>query len=153
MKNSKQQLLETAKELMGVLGAIEGILENYEGIEGNKNYVKYCRNKSKESRNDEESLNQMLEDTYNSDMSKRKGINIATLIHIIERQFTLLDDIDTAGDMFKPKWCNITKVVEQLHRLRWVYCTLNLPCANSSDSISVNGEPYKIEHRVILNLD
>ena len=62
--------------------------------------------------------------TYNSvvtlifavDLSQRKGINIAVLIRVIEKVFKLLDDIDTASDIFKPKWCKITQVVEKLQR-------------------------------------
>ena len=47
MKNSKEQMLYSAKKMREILASIEGILDGYEGIEGNKSYVSYCLKKAK----------------------------------------------------------------------------------------------------------
>lgn len=151
MKNSKDQLLYSADKMRDVLCSIEDILEGYEGIEGNSNYVKYCYKKAQEAHSVDDDLNKMLEDTYAVDLSQRRGINIATLIHLIEKMFKLLDDIDTASDMFKPKWCKITQVVEKLQRLRWIYCTVE-STKNENGDMVINGECFKKEDRIILAL-
>jgi len=150
MKNDKHKLLSTARELRGTLQTIEDLLSNYTGIEGNENYVKYCRNKASDAHEDDAILNQLYDDTYNVDMEKRKGINIAPLIKIIEKQFKLLDDIDTAGDMFKPKWCKITKAVEQMHRLRWLVCYVEQDNKDENGVMILNGNCYIKEERVGL---
>jgi len=93
----------------------------------------------------------MIEDTYAVDLSQRKGINIATLSHTIEYMFKLLDDIDTASDIFKPKWCKFTKVISHLDQLRWVYCTIESERNENGDMI-VNGECFKKEDRIVLSL-
>jgi hypothetical protein len=149
--NNKHEMLYAANKLRDVLSSIEDILEGYEGIEGNKNYVKYCLNKSKEAHIIDDDLVKMIEDTYAIDITQRKGINITTLIHIIEKMFKLLDDIDTASDMFKPKWCKISKVVSELQGLRWMYCTVNTE-RNENDEMIINGEPFKKENRIVLSL-
>ena len=149
--NSKDQMLYSANKLRDVLCSIEDILEGYDGIEGNKNYVKYCLNKAKEAHRIDNDLVKMIEDTYAVDLTQRKGINIATLIQIIKTQFKLLDDIDTASDMFKPTWCKITSVVNQLQKLRWIYCTVESERNENGDMV-INGEGFKKEDRIILSL-
>lgn len=151
MKNSKNQILYTANKLRDVLSSIEDILEGYEGIEGNKNYVRYCYNKAKEAHTIDDELVKMIEDTYNVDMSQRKGINIATLMRILEFMFKLLDDIDTASDMFKPKWCKFTQAVSLLQQLRWVYCRVETERNENGDMV-INGETFKKEDRVLLSI-
>ena len=151
MKNDKHKLLSTARELRGTLQAIEDLLSGYAGIEGNENYVKYCRNKANEAHKDDADLKQLYDDTYNVDMTKRKAINVAPLYKIVERQFKLLDDIDTAGDMFKPKWCKFTKSVEQMHRLRWLVAYVEGDNKNDEGLIEVNGNCFKKEERTVLN--
>jgi hypothetical protein len=147
--NNKFKLLETAKDLRGVLKTIENLLIDYPGVKGNENYVKYCLKKASAVNVLDEKLNELLESTYATDTSKRKGINVAILIKIIEAYFIALDDIDTAGDMFKPKYCKITSAVENLHRLRWLYCGISDETNN--ETMMVNGDCYKKENRVILN--
>lgn len=149
--NSKDQMLYSASKLRDVLSSIEDILEGYEGIEGNKNYVRYCYNKSKEAHIIDNELVKMIEDTYHTDIMQRKGINIAVLDNIIKHMFKLLDDIDTASDMFKPKWCKITSVVSQLQQLRWIYCTVETEKNENGDMV-INGECFKKEDRIILSL-
>ncbi|GIV43928.1 MAG: hypothetical protein KatS3mg035_1051 [Bacteroidia bacterium] len=151
MKNSKDQMLYSANKLRDVLSSIEDILEGYEGIEGNKNYVKYCLNKAKEAHKIDDDLVKMIEDTYAVDLTQRKGINIAVLIRVIETLFKLLDDIDTASDMFKPTWCKITSVVSHLQQLRWIYCSVESEKNNNGDMI-INGECFKKEDRIVLSL-
>ncbi len=151
MKNSKNQMLYSAEKLRDVLSSIEDILEGYDGIKGNTNYVKYCYKKAQEVHEIDDDLTKMLQDTYAVDLSQRKGINIAVLIRIIEKMFKLLDDIDTASDMFKPKWCKITQVVEKLQRLRWIYCAVENE-RNDNGEMTVNGECFRKEHRIILTL-
>ena len=147
----KNQMLYTANQLRDVLSSIEDILEGYEGIDGNKNYVKYCYNKAKEAHTIDDELVKMIEDTYSVDVTQRRGINIHTLITIIEKQFKLLDDIDTASDMFKPKWCKITSVVSHLQQLRWIYCAIKTEKDENGNMI-VNGECFKKEDRILLQL-
>lgn len=147
----KDKMLYSANKLRDVLSSIEDIFEGYEGIEGNKNYVRYCYNKAKEAHTIDDELVKMIEDTYNSDMSQRKGINIAVLIRILEFMFKLLDDIDTASDMFKPKWCKITSVVSHLQQLRWIYCTVETERNENGDMI-INGETFKKEDRILLQI-
>lgn len=151
MKNSKDQMLYSANKLRDVLSSIEDILEGYDGIEGNKNYVKYCLNKAKEAHKIDDDLVKMIEDTYAVDLTQRRGINIAVLIRVIETLFKLLDDIDTASDMFKPTWCKITSVVSHLQQLRRIYCTVESERNENGDMI-INGECFKKEDRIILSL-
>ena len=151
MKNSKDQMLYSANKLRDVLSSIEDILEGYEGIEGNKNYVKYCLNKAKEAHKIDDDLVKMIEDTYAVDLTQRRGINIAVLIQVIETLFKLLDDIDTASDMFKPTWCKITSVISHLQQLRWVYCTVESE-RNEKGNMVINGECFKKEDRIILDI-
>lgn len=151
MKNSKDQMLYSANKLRDVLSSIEDILEGYEGIEGNKNYVKYCLNKAKEAHKIDDDLVKMIEDTYAVDLTQRRGINIAVLIRVIETLFKLLDDIDTASDMFKPTWCKITSVVSHLQQLRWIYCSVESE-KNDNDDMIINGECFKKENRIVLSL-
>ncbi len=151
MKNSKDQMLYSANKLRDVLSSIEDILEGYEGIEGNKNYVKYCLNKAKEAHKIDDDLVKMIEDTYAVDLTQRRGINIAVLIRVIETLFKLLDDIDTASDMFKPTWCKITSVVSHLQQLRWIYCSVESEKNDNGDMI-INGECFKKEDRIVLSL-
>ena len=54
----------------------------------------------------------------------------------------LLDDIDTASDMFKPKWCKYTQPVNQLQQLRWLYCTSETE-KDKSGNMVINGECFK----------
>lgn len=147
----KNQMLYSANQLRDVLSSIEDILEGYEGIDGNKNYVKYCYNKAKEAHTIDDELVKMIEDTYSVDVTQRRGINIHTLITIIKKQFKLLDDIDTASDMFKPKWCKMTSVVSHLQQLRWIYCTIETEKDENGNMI-VNGECFKKEDRILLQL-
>lgn len=150
--NNKHEMLYAAGKLRGVLSSIEDILEGYEGIEGNKNYVKYCYNRAREAHTVDDDLVKMIEDTYAVDITQRKGINIATLLHIIKKMFKLLDDIDTASDMFKPKWCKISKVVSELQGLRWRYCKVDTVRNENGDMI-VNGEDSTKENRIVLTLN
>jgi hypothetical protein len=152
MKSDKHKMLYAANKLRDVLSSIEDILEGYEGIEGNKNYVKYCLNKSKEAHTVDGDLVKMIEDTYAVDTTQRRGINIATLVHIIEKMFRLLDDIDTASDIFKPTWCKISKVVSELQGIRWRYCIVNTERNENGDMI-VNGEGFTKENRIVLILN
>jgi hypothetical protein len=94
----------------------------------------------------------MIEDTYAVDTTQRRGINIATLVHIIEKMFRLLDDIDTASDIFKPTWCKISKVVSELQGIRWRYCIVNTERNENGDMI-VNGEGFTKENRIVLILN
>lgn len=151
MKNDKYKLLATARELRGILKTIEDLLDGYDGIEGNENYVKYCRNKAKQANEDDTTLKQLYDDTYNVDMAKRKAINVAPLYKIVEKQFKLLDDIDTAGDMFKPKWCKFTKALEQMHRLRWLVCFVEGDNKDENGLMNVNGNCFRKEERTVLN--
>ena len=151
MKNSKDQMLYSANKLRDVLSSIEDILEGYEGIEGKKNYVKYCLNKAKEAHKIDDDLVKMIEDTYAVDLTQRRGINIAVLIRVIETLFKLLDDIDTASDIFKPTWCKITSVVSHLQQLRWIYCVVESERNDNGDMI-INGECFKKEDRIVLSL-
>lgn len=151
MKNSKDQMLYSANKLREVLSSIEDILEGYDGIYENKNYVKYCLNKAKEAHKIDDDLVKMIEDTYAVDLTKRRGINIAVLIRVIETLFKLLDDIDTASDMFKPTWCKITSVVSHLQQLRWIYCSVESEKNDNGDMI-INGECFKKEDRIVLSL-
>ena len=151
MRNSKEQMIYVADKLRDLLDSIENILEGYDGIEGNKSYVKYCYKKAAEVHNIDDELNEMIERTYAVDLSQRKGINIARLISIIKTQFMLLDDIDTASDMFKPTWCKITSVVSHLQQLRWIYCSVESEKNDNGDMI-INGECFKKEDRIILSL-
>ena len=151
MKNSKDQMLYSANKLSDVISSIEDILEGYEGIEGNENYVKYCLNKAKEAHKIDDDLVKMIEDTYAVDLTQRRGINIAVLIRVIETLFKLLDDIDTASDMFKPTWCKITSVVSHLQQLRWIYCAVESERNENGDMI-INGECFKKEDRIVLSL-
>ncbi len=149
--NNKHEMLYVADKLRDVLCSIEDILEGYEGIEGNKNYVEYCYNKAKEAHAVDDDLVKMIEDTYAIDTTQRRGINIATLVRIIDKMFRLLDDIDTASDMFKPKWCKISKVVIELQKLRWLYCTVNTVRNKNGDMI-INGEGFTKEKRIIIEI-
>ena len=151
MKNSKDQMLYSANKLRDVLSSIEDILEGYDGIDGNKNYVKYCLNKAKEAHKIDDDLVKMIEDTYTVDLTQRRGINIAVLIRVIETLFKLLDDIDTASDMFKPTWCKVTSVVSHLQKLRWIYCAVESERNDNLDMI-INGECFKKEDRIVLSL-
>jgi len=150
--NNKHEMLYAADRLRDILCSIENILEGYEGIEGNKNYVEYCYNKAKEAHAVDDDLVKMIEDTYAIDTTQRRGINIATLIHIIEKMFRLLDDIDTASDMFKPTWCKISKVVSKLQGLRWRYCIVDTE-RNANGDMVVNGEGFTKENRIIININ
>lgn len=118
---NKYQLINNAKSLRDVLKTIEDLLENYPGIPGNENYVKYCYKKAKAG--NETNLAEILDYTYNIDLTKRKEVSYIEIQAIINYLFCLLDAISSAGDIFKPKWCKITNAVEYLHRLRWLYCT------------------------------
>jgi len=151
MKNSKEQMLYSAKKMREILASIEGILDGYEGIDDNKSYVSYCLKKAKLANEDDSKLKQLYDDTFNADVNLRKGINIATLLQIIENYFKLLDDIDTASDMFKPTWCKVTSVVSKLDSLRWLYCTVESD-RNEEGSMIVNGDCFKKEERIILSL-
>lgn len=151
MKNDKIKMLNTANKLREILFTIEDLLVEYKGNEGNKNYVRYCLKKVEKSHDFDDELTKLFNDTFNINVSERKGINIATLVHIIEKQFKLLDDIDTAGDIFKPEWCKITKTVELLHRLRWLYCNVEGDNKDNDGVMNINGECYKKEDKVILN--
>jgi vesicle coat complex subunit len=149
--NDKHEMLYAANKLRDVLSCIEDLLEGYEGTEGNKNYVKYCFRKAKEAHTIDDDLVKMIEDTYAIDTTQRRGINIAILNRIIEKMFRLLDDIDTASDMFKPKWCKVTKAVSELQGLRWRYCTADT-VKNENGDMVINGEGFTKENRIILNI-
>jgi len=152
MKTNKHQLISAAKELSAVIVAIEKLLKHYKGVSGNENYIKYCFDAVSRFKTKHSILDQIIDDTYNVDMNKRKGINIAVLMRIINEQFKILDDIDTAGDMFKPKWCPISRVIEQLHRLRWLHCTVESN-SDSEGEMVVNGVCYRPESRVVLSFN
>ncbi len=154
MKNDKNKLLETAKEMRKTLKVIEDLLDGYSGIKdnkNNKNYVKYCLEKAKQANEEDVTLKQMYDDTYNVDMAKRKEINTESLYKITEKYFKLLDDIDTAGDMFKPKWCKITSAVEQMHRLRWLVAYVEGDNKNKEGVMGVNGNCFKKDERTALS--
>ena len=151
MRNTKHEMLYAANKLRDVLSSIEDLLEGYDGIEGNSNYVKYCYKKAQKAYEIDDDLNKMLEDTYAVDLSQRRGINIEVLIRVIEKMFKLLDDIDTASDMFKPKWCKFTQVVSHLQQLRWIYCTVESE-RNDSGEMVINGESFKKENRILITV-
>ena len=67
---------------------------------------------------------EVLTNAYDVDMNKRRVLDTVLIEKVIKSFFKILDDIDTAGDIFKPKWNNVTSAVEALHRLRWLYCTI-----------------------------
>lgn len=124
MTKEDKTLLATAIAFRQTLQCIQDLLFGYSGINGNKSYVLYCLKKSVEANEYDFILGQMNEDTFNADMSKRKEIDVEKLNLIARKLFKLLDDIDTAGDIFKPKWCKITAAVEQMHRVRWLNARL-----------------------------
>ena len=66
--------------------------------------------------------------------------------------FRLLDDIDTASDMFKPRWCKISKVVSELQGLRWRYCTVDTE-RNESGEMIINGEGFKKDNRILIDIN
>ena len=125
MEKNKIKLLNVSKDLRGVLKTIENLLNNYNGIDGNRNYVRYCMNKSMMANDDDATLKMFYHHTYNMDMSKRKDIDLLVLSQITQKHFKLLGDIDTASDIFKPKWCTLTSAVNELHRLRWLHGNVN----------------------------
>lgn len=115
---AREEWLEIADKLRFDIDLIYKLTNNYEG--DNENYVKYCNNKC-ESAN---KLNLKLDEILTS-VKNKKGINIKTLIDIIEGYITILDDIDTAGDMFKPKIDDLFKTIEFIHKLKWEYYYIN----------------------------
>ena len=125
------------------------MLDDYDGVEGNKNYVKYCRNKAMIANEDDSILVEMYSDTYNVDFNKRKEINLEILFNIIKKHFKLLDNINTASDIFKPKWCNITTAVNKIQKSRFMVATLE---NDFKDTVFVNNVCFKREDRVILDL-
>lgn len=145
MTKEDKTLLATAIAFRETLGCIENLLFGYPGIDGNKPYVKYCFNKAIEAINYDIELNQMNEDTFNADMSKRKEIDVEKLNTVARKLFKLLDDIDTAGDIFKPKWCKITAAVEQMHRLRWLNARLSGKTGDGLMALNENCHTDKIE--------
>jgi hypothetical protein len=124
MSQDKHALLNAAMNLRGTITTIGNLLEGYEGIEGNKRYVAYCKVQIAGADIDEKKLLELYELTYNEDIQKRKEIDLDDLIRVIINLFDLLDKIDTAGDIFKPKWCKFTSAVEQMHRLRWLVASV-----------------------------
>ena len=138
MEHDTHKLLSTAKDLREPLKVIENLLEDYDGIEGNEFYVKYCLKKARQANVFDGKLKEYYNDMYNTDTMKRKEIDADTLYGILGRLFKLLDDIDTAGDMFKPKWCKYTKAVEALHKLRWLYCYIERYNGNENGLMTVN---------------
>jgi hypothetical protein len=135
MSQDKHALLTAAINLRGTITTIGNLLDGYEGIEGNKRYVAYCKVQIAGAEYDEKKLLELYELTYNEDIQKRKEINIDDLIRIITNFFDLLDKIDTAGDIFKPKWCKFTSAVEQMHRLRWLVASVE------NDKVVINNKP------------
>lgn len=146
--NDKIKLLDTIKRLNYVLKTIENLLENYSGIDGNINYIKYCRNKAREA--NELNVPKILDTAYNIDLSKRENIDVELLYDIAKKQFKLLDDIDTASDVFKPKWCSISSAVSEMQGLRWLYCSVKYNPDDSNDLMVINGYPYTKDNRVVL---
>jgi hypothetical protein len=135
MSQDKHALLTAAMNLRGTITTIGDLLYGYEGIEGNKRYVAYCKVQVAGAETDGKKLLELYELTYNEDIQKRKEINLDDLIRIITNFFDLLDKIDTAGDIFKPKWCKFTSAVEQMHRLRWLVASVE------NDKVVINNKP------------
>jgi hypothetical protein len=135
MSQDKHALLNAAMNLRGTITTIGNLLEGYEGIEGNKRYVAYCKVQIAGADIDEKKLLELYELTYNEDIQKRKEIDLDDLIRVIINLFDLLDKIDTAGDIFKPKWCTFTSAVEQMHRLRWLVASVE------NDKVVINNKP------------
>ncbi len=117
----QRKMLDVAKNLREVIRSIRSLLDEYEGIEGNKGYVSYCLNKTKRATINDLLLKQFLEDAYAVPITDRKPVDLFSLANMIIRQWTILDDIDTASDIFKPIWCNITTAVNLLQKHRWLY--------------------------------
>jgi hypothetical protein len=147
MRNDKFKMLEVVDKLADVLSVIEDLTEDYVGK--NDIYLNYCHAKSKEIHIHDKNLSQLFDNTFNEEMSKRKGINIKTLLDIIIHQYKLLDDIDTASDIYKPNWNKITNTINQLCKLRWLYCLVEENSENST--LEFNGDYYSKENRVIFN--
>jgi hypothetical protein len=135
MNQDKHALLTAAINLHGTITTIGNLLDGYDGIDGNKRYVAYCKVQVAGAEIDGKKLLGLYELTYNEDIQKRKEINIDDLIRIITNFFDLLDKIDTAGDIFKPKWCKFTSAVEQMHRLRWLVASVE------NDKVVINNKP------------
>ncbi len=115
---AREQWLEIADKLRFDIDLIYKLTNNYEG--DNENYVKYVKNKCETANK----LNVKLDEILTS-IKNKKGINIKTLIDIIEGYITILDDIDTAGDMLKPKIDDLFKTIEFIHKLKWEYYYIN----------------------------
>jgi hypothetical protein len=135
MSQDKHALLNAAMNLRGTITTIGDLLEGYEGIEGNKRYVAYCKFQVAGAEIDGKKLLGLYDLTYNEDIQKRKEIDLDDLIRVIINLFDLLDKIDTAGDIFKPKWCKFTSAVEQMHRLRWLVASVE------NDKVVINNKP------------
>lgn len=138
-------------ELRDVLKSIEMILKNYNGIKGNEKYVSYCLKKAEEIKPFDEKIRELFDSVFHENKSKRRGINVAELNNIITKCYKLLDDIDTASDMFKPVWCTFSFAVANLSKLRWLYVYLKDDKEKNS-SITVGDNLYRIEERVGLYL-
>jgi hypothetical protein len=115
---AREEWLEIADKLRFDIDLIYKLTNNYSG--DNENYIKYVKNKCETANN----LNLKLDEILTS-IKNKKGINIKTLIDIIEGYIVILDDIDTAADMFKPKIDDLFKTIEFIHKLKWEYYTIN----------------------------
>ncbi len=137
------KLLSIAKDLRKALKTIEDLLQGYEGVNGNSNYVFYCWKRADEAANEDGYLKSICDSAYNTDVSKRwiNSEQVESLHIMIKTYFKLLDDIDTASDIFKPKWCKITSAVAELVNLRWLYCSVN-------GNIQYNGNCYTAKIKI-----
>ena len=140
MIGNTHKLLDILKNLRGILTSIEKITNN----DLDNNYMRYCHKQATTIKDDDEVVNNLFDSVYNIDVTKRKGVNLSTINNLIIKYFGLLDDIDTAGDMFKPKQTFEFTLINQLHSLRWLYCVLE----HQEGLITLNGEPYVKEFRV-----
>ncbi len=120
MRNSPVDIVHVANNLMNILSSIDNLLKGYEGIDGNKEYVAYCQEKCMESYDFAWDLFLITKD-----FSEGKGVNVHSLLMIIQREYRILDDIDSASDMFKPKWCRITILVNEIQKLKNIYCSFD----------------------------
>lgn len=79
--------------------------------------------------------------------------SIVLLTAEISRLFQLLDDIDTAGDMFKPEKTNYFRCVEKKHRERFDGITSTDGCTLSIKGEPVNPDPVAVRFAELVIAD
>lgn len=147
--NNKIKILSAAFELRGVLSTIENLLKDY-NVDGNGNYCSYCLSRAEKAKEDYQVLDGMYEDTYRVPFEKRKEIDVVALQNILVKYYRLLDDIDTASDIFKPKWCKITSAVAELQNLRFLYCSVAGRNTDESGLMATNGSCVEEKVTIVI---